>query len=198
MISECDVSYITMKYSVLVCVSRWFNFPSFVWLCIIQERPRHVLLFLWCRMDVQKKILRREIHFRKNRKFIFAMNFAMKFNLRDVLGKKVHIYFVAKFTHSRSSRFFQINRKFTYASARSSEIFSTKIKFTCGKNRKFTSVSWEVQKKIWYAEKFIYEEKGSSVVYSEKFIHYVSNFRSASWIGSSHVLNEKFRKRWSS
>ena len=33
---------------------------------------------------------------------------------------------------------------------------------------------------------------------SEKFIHTVSNFRSDSRIGSSRVVNEKFRKRCSS
>ena len=92
----------------------------------------------------------------------------------------------------------KINRKFTYASARSSENNSTKIKFTCVKNRKFTNVSREVPKKNMVCREIQLRKKESSVMCSEKFIHNVTNFRSDSRIGSSPVVNEKFRKSCSS
>ena len=70
----------------------------------------------------------------------------------------------------------EIIRKFTSASVEKFRKIVRKNKIHLRKNRKFTNVSREVQKKIWYAKKFTYEKKGSSVMYSKKFIHSVSNF----------------------
>ena len=81
---------------------------------------------------------------------------------------------------------------------RSSEKIVRKNKVHLQKNRKFNNVSREVQKKIGFDEKFSYEKKEVQLCVRKKFIHTVSNFRIDSRIGSSPVVNEKFRKRCSS